>query len=100
MREVWSSDIARKVLRVWECAMCGAVTQFGSMASSSGDAGYMAHISCGGCKTQLMYPRTAESVKCALCNHITPTTVPLDSSLNMIVIQNPDSRSGDAFVVG
>mmetsp|Transcript_51915 Transcript_51915/g.105702 ORF Transcript_51915/g.105702 Transcript_51915/m.105702 type:complete len:214 (+) Transcript_51915:136-777(+) len=84
-----------------ECAICGTVSQFGTLASNAaGEAGYMAYLSCGGCRTQLMYPRTAESVKCAICHYITPTAVPLDSSKNMVVIQNPDGHGSDAFVVG
>ncbi|KAJ1483806.1 hypothetical protein T484DRAFT_1949155 [Baffinella frigidus] len=84
-----------------ECAICGAVSQFGNLATeAASDAGYMAYLSCAGCNVQLMYPRTADKVKCSICAYISPTTIPLDASRNMIVIQNPDENAPDAFAVG
>ena len=62
----------------------------------------MAHIMCGGCGQHLMYPRSAKSVFCASCKHITPTALRLDEEgrKQMVVIQNPDESSADALVVG
>jgi LSD1 subclass zinc finger protein len=42
-------------------------------------AGMMAHLVCGGCQQHLMYPRSAQSVLCASCHHVTPTAIRLGS---------------------
>ena len=34
-------------------------------------ANQMAHVTCGGCATTLMYPYGAQSVKCAVCQFVT-----------------------------
>ncbi|CAN1328053.1 Protein LSD1 [Linum perenne] len=31
----------------------------------------VAHINCGNCRTMLMYPNGAPSVKCAVCHYVT-----------------------------
>ncbi|KAK2966365.1 hypothetical protein RJ640_021509 [Escallonia rubra] len=31
----------------------------------------LAHVNCGNCRTMLMYPYGAQSVKCAVCQHVT-----------------------------
>ncbi|KAK3006738.1 hypothetical protein RJ639_016089 [Escallonia herrerae] len=44
----------------------------------------LAHVNCGNCHTMLMYPYGAQSVKCAVCQHVTNvhmgnTRVPIPS---------------------
>lgn len=34
-----------------------------------------AHVSCGNCRTMLMYPYGAPSVKCAVCHFVTNVNV-------------------------
>lgn len=43
----------------------------------------VAHINCGNCRTTLMYPYGAPSVKCAVCQFVTNVGVSLDNSLNL-----------------
>jgi LSD1 subclass zinc finger protein len=35
-------------------------------------ANQVGHLVCGGCQITLMYAFGAQSVKCAVCNHVTP----------------------------
>lgn len=38
----------------------------------------VAHINCGNCRTTLMYPYGAPSVKCAVCQYVTNASVSID----------------------
>ena len=38
----------------------------------------VAHINCGNCRTTLMYPYGAPSVKCAVCQYVTNAGVSID----------------------
>lgn len=46
-------------------------------------ANQVSHINCGNCRTTLMYPYGAPSVKCAVCQFVTNVGVSLDNSLNL-----------------
>uniref|UniRef100_A0A0D9VWQ2 Zinc finger LSD1-type domain-containing protein n=1 Tax=Leersia perrieri TaxID=77586 RepID=A0A0D9VWQ2_9ORYZ len=71
----------------------------------------IAHVSCGQCRTTLMYPYGAPSVKCAICHYITntgmntmaPTPSPMPtssgSSYNAPSTSVPTSRSQNVTVV-
>ena len=41
----------------------------------------VAHVNCGNCRTTLMYPYGAPSVKCAVCHYITNVNVSIPESL-------------------
>lgn len=49
-----------------QCSVCHTLND----ASQSNQLG---HLVCGGCQITLMYAYGAQSVKCAVCNHVTPT---------------------------
>ncbi|MBA0774611.1 hypothetical protein Gotri_009810, partial [Gossypium trilobum] len=69
----------------------------------------MAHINCGHCRTTLMYPYGAPSVKCAVCHYVTNVgtgnvrcplpasrlnatgTMPSTSTSQTVVVENPMS---------
>lgn len=45
----------------------------------------LAHIHCGNCRTTLMYPFGAPSVKCAVCHYITNVTVSIHQLLEAYI---------------
>lgn len=48
-----------------QCSLCGTL-------NDAQQANQLGHVVCGGCQTTLMYAYGAQSVKCAVCNHVTP----------------------------
>jgi len=47
----------------------------------------IAHVNCGQCRTTLMYPYGAPSVKCAICNYVTTTGVCQSLILCLLAMQ-------------
>ena len=48
-----------------QCSVC-------STLNDAQQANQLGHVVCGGCQITLMYSFGAQSVKCAVCNHVTP----------------------------
>jgi len=48
-----------------QCSLCQTL-------NDAQQANQLGHVVCGGCQITLMYAFGAQSVKCALCNHVTP----------------------------
>ncbi|ONK54865.1 uncharacterized protein A4U43_UnF10340 [Asparagus officinalis] len=83
------------------------------------DGNQVAHVSCAQCRTTLMYPYGAPSVKCAICHYVTnvgmnmrmpipvnrpngATTVPQSTSASnsqTVVVENPMSRDASGKLV-
>ena len=64
-------------------------------------ANQVGHLKCGLCQITLMYAHGAQSVKCAVCNHVTPvqpsTVAPLHPATEAPAAQSgPSSSTGKA----
>jgi LSD1 subclass zinc finger protein len=51
-----------------------AVTPLPHLLCVCAQANQVGHLVCGSCSITLMYAHGAQSVKCAVCNHVTPVT--------------------------
>lgn len=57
-----------------QCSLCGTL-------NDAQQANQVGHITCGSCQLVLVYSFGARSVKCAVCNHVTP--VPSSAAANV-----------------
>ncbi|KAK2975288.1 hypothetical protein RJ640_022737, partial [Escallonia rubra] len=55
---------------------------------------HLAHVNCGNCRTMLMYPYGAQSVKCAVCQHV--TNVNMGNTRVPIPLHRPSGTSTSA----
>ena len=69
-------------------------------------ANQVGHVVCGLCQITLMYAWGAQSVKCAVCNHVTPVdaAAPPPSlparqpKMQSVVVENPPDEHGNPNV--
>lgn len=79
-----------------QCSLCGTM-------NDAQQANQLGHVLCSGCQVTLMYAYGARSVKCAVCNAVTPvnseTTVGGGSTMSGGGSQHQQQQEQHATVV-